>query len=76
VIRTATLVKYLGLAWLWIGGAFIVLSAASTLYQSGVRRMLQLWSPFNETNFALILLIMAPGIALLYWSEKLSERQR
>jgi hypothetical protein len=76
VVRGAKLVEYCGLAWLWIAGACIVAAAAVTAYHDGVRRMLQLWSPFNETNFVLILLIMAPGLGLLYWSEKLSARQR
>jgi hypothetical protein len=76
VIRASTLVKYCGLAWIWIALAFVLLGAGSTLYLHGFRRMLQLWSPFNPTNMLMIILILAPGLALLHWSEKLSDRPR
>jgi hypothetical protein len=66
--------KVVGIAYLVCASAFILLGAGNTWYEHGLRRMLQLWSPINGVNFTIILITLAPGLALLYWSEKLADR--
>lgn len=70
------IVKGLGLTYLVLAVGFIVVSAGAIWAEHGFRRMLQLWSPFETTNFTIILLTLAPGLALLAWAENLDKPKR
>jgi hypothetical protein len=67
--------KVLAIAYLAVAGVVIVVSAGRTFLDHGLRRMLELFSPFNEINWLLGLLLMAPGLALLHWAERLDKRK-
>jgi hypothetical protein len=74
VARASAIVKFLGLGYVWVAAAVVVIAAIRIALEDGFRRMLQLFSPFNDANFFGILLVMAPGLALLWWAENLAEK--
>lgn len=64
-----------GWTWVVVAGAAIVWGAGATWYEDGFRRMLQLFSPFNEMNFFAGILILAPGLLLLHYGERFSAKK-
>lgn len=72
----ARTMKALAIAYLAVVSVVIIVSAGRTFLDHGLRRMLELFSPFNEINWLIGLLLMAPGLALLHWADRLHERKR
>src|SRR5262249_58225813 len=61
----ATVVRVIGIVWLVLAGLIIAIGYASTLYWDGVRRLMEIASPFNLWNWLAIILTVGPGLLLL-----------
>jgi hypothetical protein len=66
---------WVGLAWLVLAGSSVILGAAGIIYFRGFAAFQDVFSPFNAINYLLIFALLAPGLALLHWSERLAKRR-
>jgi hypothetical protein len=66
-----------GLGWVLLvaGGGLILLGMAGIAMTDGLWAALQTESPFNIANFVMKVITLAPGILLITWGQKLSEKQ-
>ena len=66
-----------GLGWVLLvaGGGLILLGLAGIAMTDGLWAALQIASPFNIANFVMTVITLAPGILLITWGRKLSEKQ-
>ena len=70
----AKTLRIVGLAWCYLVAAII---AVSLLYIALTRGMGEVWSilsPFNIPNVVVTMLALAPGLACLFASDRISQR--
>lgn len=72
----AKVVTVLGWVLLLAGAGLVLLGLAGIAMTDGVWAAIQTLSPFNIANFVVTVITLAPGILLITWGQKLSEKQR
>ena len=72
----AKIAKIAGTVWLVIAAAVIAFGYGSILYFEGWTTLQEVASPFNMWNYVAIMITLAPGVALLQWSERLSRHKQ
>ena len=72
--RTATALRWLGHAWLYLAGAFIGLNYIAIIYFHGWSKYQEIANPYNLINFVAVMLTLLPGIGLIQFSEYLQRR--
>jgi putative exporter of polyketide antibiotics len=71
--KSAKICKFIGMAWLYLAVGFIILNIVLIWYYSGFGRVQEVFNPFNFINLITVGLTLAPGLGLLYISEKLDK---
>lgn len=72
----AKAVTVLGWVFLVAGVGLILLGLAGIAMTDGIWVAIQTLSPFNIANFVVTAITLAPGILLITWGRKLTEKQR
>ena len=70
----ATFCKVLGYVWLVAAGIVIFIGIVGVWMKEGFSGVQQLLSPFNIANWLITVITLAPGIGLLFLSDKLGQR--
>lgn len=70
------ILRVLGYILLVAGCGLILMGSIGTLLTEGWRAFLWLFSPFNWTNFLVMLLTLAPGFLCLKIANKLSFKTK
>jgi hypothetical protein len=70
----ASACQVLGYVWLIGATILILVGYAGVLLTEGLFATLELMSPFNVANFIAVVVTLAPGVALVFLSQKLRER--
>lgn len=70
----ATFCKVLGYVWLIAAGIVIFIGIVGVWMNEGFSGVQQLLSPFNIANWLITVITLAPGIGLLFLSDKLRQR--
>jgi hypothetical protein len=70
----ATFCKVLGYVWLIAAGILIFIGIVGVWMKEGFSGVQQLLSPFNIANWLMTLITLAPGVGLLFLSDKLRQR--
>lgn len=68
-------VKFLGYVLLAIGAAVVLAGLVGIWTTDGWRAALETVNPWNLWNFIATVVVLAPGILLIQWGEKLSARR-
>lgn len=71
--KSAKICKVIGYIWLYLAAGFIILNTVLIWYYSGFGRVQEIFSPFNFVNFIAVGISAAPGIGLLYLSDKFDK---
>ena len=71
--KSAKICKVIGYIWLYLAAGFIILNTVLIWYYSGFGRVQEIFSPFNIVNLITVGVTLAPGLGLLYLSEKLDK---
>lgn len=72
----AKAVTVLGWVLLVAGAGLVMFGLAGIAMTDGVWAAIQTLSPFNIANFVVTVIALAPGILLITWGQKLTEKQR
>ena len=70
----ATVSKIIGYIWLVLAGPLILVGIYGVWMKEGFSGVQNLMSPFNVTNYIVMIITLAPGIGLLVLSEKLKTK--
>lgn len=67
-----------GLGWVvFLAGAGLVfVGLAGIALSDGVWAMMKILNPFNIANFVVTVATVAPGLLLIAWGQKLTEKRR
>ena len=71
--KSAKICKVIGYIWLYLAAGFIIINAVLIWYYSGFGRVQEIFSPFNIVNLITVGVTLAPGLVLLYLSDKLDK---
>ena len=71
--RAAKICKVIGTIWLYLAAGFIILNIGLIWYYSGFERVMEVFSPFNVWNLIAVGITAAPGLGLLYLSDRLDK---
>lgn len=67
--------RFMGSVLLWAGLALIAFGSIGVLMSKGIVEFLKLLSPFNIINYIVMFVVLAPGLALRTWAERLEKPQ-
>ena len=70
----ARALRVIGLGWCGVVGLLIAVSLIYTAFTQGIGEVWTILSPFNIPNVLVTLLALAPGLACLYASDRISQR--
>lgn len=68
------LLKIFGYMWIGLGGLLIFVGIIGTWMTGGFSAVQALMSPFNVINWITMMITLAPGLGVLYWSDKLKNQ--
>tara|TARA_B110000444_G_C18286006_1_gene342963 strand:+ start:236 stop:457 length:222 start_codon:yes stop_codon:yes gene_type:complete len=71
--KSAKICKVIGYIWLYLAAGFIIINAVLIWYYSGFGRVQEIFSPFNVWNLIAVGITAAPGLGLLYLSDRLDK---
>jgi len=71
--KSAKICKVIGFLWLYLATGFIILNAVLIWYYSGFGKVQEIFSPFNIINLITVGVTLAPGLGLLYLSDRLDK---
>ena len=71
--KSAKICKVIGYIWLYLAAGFIIINIVLIWYYSGFGRVQEIFSPFNIVNLITVGVTLAPGLGLLYLSDKLDK---
>ncbi len=69
------LLRGLGFLWITLGAVLIIVGIVGTWMQGGFSAVQELMSPFNFKNYLAIVITLAPGMAALFWADKLAAKK-
>src|SRR5438034_9859586 len=72
----ATLLKILGVAWITLGWLLVILIVALAWLRKGFGEVQTMLNPWDFKNLVSIVMILGPGIALLYLADAARQRSR
>ena len=68
------LLKTFGYVWLTAAILIILAGIVGTWMKGGFTSVQELMSPFNVTNWVVIVITLAPGMGTLVWADKLKAK--
>jgi hypothetical protein len=68
--RTRKIFRTISYVYLTIACVFILVGYISIVYFEGWGKLFEILSPFNVINYIAVILILAPGLVLLYFGAK------
>jgi len=72
----ARFLRIAGYVWLALGSTVILGGLAGILIYEGVGALLAVLSPSNVLNYAVTMAILAPGILILIWADKVEAKKK
>ena len=72
----ATTLRVVGFVWLYLAGFLILTAITGVLIDQGDAGVRELLSPFNPTNWLVVIFTLVPGFGLLLLSGRLASRAK
>lgn len=67
--------QVVGVGWLIVAGLVIVLGYGMVLWQQGFWALAEMLSPWNIINYVVVMLTLAPGVAILMVADRMKAKK-
>lgn len=67
--------QVVGVAWLIVAGLVIVLGYGMVLWQQGFWALAEMLSPWNIINYVVVMVTLAPGVAILMVADRMKAKK-
>ena len=72
----ATTLRVVGFVWLYLAGFLILTAITGVLINQGDAGVRELLSPFDPTNWLVVVFTLVPGLGLLLFAGRLGSRSK
>ncbi len=72
----ALIIRIIGYLWIVIAFIIMILGYIGIVYEHGILELWDTLSPFNIGNVFLTIIILAPGLILIYIANRIEDRSQ